>query len=432
MATSPSVSVSTSVNESTKTISYTISYSAEYTPEDNEDNYHRGETGYRYVNKESDGSKSYQAEYDNGQSSKTIEISYTWESLVVKREQTGRSTVGNFSTEAEAQDYINSQSYPEDYTIIKATPVVWSVAKIIYKYYVGASGGLQYGSASATAYFTPKSQISSPLYTVSRTLTTATASISNLSIDDEVEFTISLHVNNLYVASTSDTATGSTMTLSVDGLVRDTKYSALVTVNGKSLGYQNLEPLSPDFDVSYTATSATATVINLIEGESVEFGLSEGAGGTNAQSTSGTASGESLSLSISGLTPSTYYTCYVKVNNVNIKNDEFTTLDASQVEDFKWDTDIRAGAKMGSWLNPANGYTHPAPVTADEWNRLVEIVKAKFDVSIPTVVRGERMWAGSGSSIRKVADALEVAVDDGYTITAQFFLDLRDAVNAKN
>ena len=428
MAT-PSVSVSTSVNESTKTIHYTISYSVDYDPEPNEANYHRGETGYRYVNKQSDGSTSYQTEYDNGQSSKTITISYTWESRAIKREETGRSTVGNFSTEAEAQDYINSRSYPEDYTIISATPVVWSVAKLTYAYSVYTSGGLQSGTASATAYFTPKPQTSSPSYTVSRTLTTATASISNLSIDDNVEFTISLHANNLYIASTSDTATGSTMTLSVGGLVRDTKYSALVTVNGKSLGYQNLEPLSPDFNISYTATSATATVINLIEGENVEFGLSEGAGGTNAQSTSGTASGESLSLSISGLTPSTYYTCYVKVNNVNIKNDEFTTLDASQIEDFEWDTDIRAGVKMNTYQYAGTYY--PAPVTAAEWNRLIDLIKSKRGISIDYVSSGVHMSAKPGGNIRKVADALGVTINSGDRITAQFFLDLQDAINNK-
>lgn len=308
-------------------------------------------------------------------------------------------------------------------------------ASFSYEYDVEYTWSLYYGQyGSATSYIDggtvyTASPPPSPLYNASRTLTTATASISNLSIDDEVEFTISLHANNLYVASDSDIATGTTMTLSVSGLVRDTKYAALVTVNGKSLGYQTLEPISPDFDISYTATSATVTVINLIENEKVEFSLSEGANGTNAQSASGTAKGESLNLSINGLTPNTYYTYSVKVNGKNIRNDYFITLDASQIEDFKWTTNIYQWAKMASWQHPAGGHTHPAPVTAKEWNELVEIVNAKCGTNINKVSTSTPMRAGPGGNVRQVADALGVKVDKGYRITAQFFLDLQDAVN---
>jgi hypothetical protein len=39
------------------------------------------------------------------------------------------------------------------------------------------------------------------------------------------------------------------------------------------------------------------------------------------------------------------------------------------------------------------------------------------------------MVAGTGGNIRQVADALGVSVGSGWTITAQFFLDLRDKIN---
>ena len=88
--------------------------------------------------------------------------------------------------------------------------------------------------------------------------------------------------------------------------------------------------------------------------------------------------------------------------------------------EFQWDTPIYEGAKMNSWQNPATGHTHPAPVSADEWNRLVTLVNAKYGTSIATVSRGERMWATSGGNIRQVADALGVTVDSGDRIIAQF------------
>lgn len=431
---SPSVSVSTSVNESTKTISYTISYSAEYDPEPNEENYHRGETGYRYVNKQSDGSTSYQTEYDNGQSSKTITISYTWESRAIKREETGRTTVGNFSTEAEAQAYINSQSYPEDYVIISATPVVWSVAKLTYTYSVYTSGGLQNGSASATAYFTPKSQTQSPSASISAGTTSVTASVSNLSSDDRVYFVVT--ENGSLVNSKSETASGSNVSLTIGGLDSGKTYGYSVSVNGTTISsgsFTTTSPSEPSYVISSkTHSSVTLTVSNLSIGDQVKCTVYLAS--AEIGSDSAYATGGDVSLSVIGLDSDTEYTVTVIIVNQSksLGTKQFTTSSVPIEGDFEWDTDIRAGAKMNSWQNPANGYMHPAPVTADEWNRLVELVKAKFGISIATVSRGERMFAGSGGNIRQVADALGVTVDSGDTITARFFLALRDAVNAKN
>ena len=53
----------------------------------------------------------------------------------------------------------------------------------------------------------------------------------------------------------------------------------------------------------------------------------------------------------------------------------------------------------------------------------------KCNTSIPTVASGERMKAGTGQNVRMVADTLGVSVDSEWIITAQFFLDLRDAIN---
>ena len=84
---------------------------------------------------------------------------------------------------------------------------------------------------------------------------------------------------------------------------------------------------------------------------------------------------------------------------------------------------------MEIWQHPASGYILPAPVTAEEWNRLVKIVNTKCGTNIDDVSTGEPMRAGPGGNIRQVADALDVKVDKGYRITAEFFLKLQEAVN---
>ena len=157
MAT-PQVSVTiSSVDESTKTIYYTISYSADYDPEPNETNYRNGVVGYRYINKQADGSTSYQTEYDNGFSSKTITISYTYNVRYITRTQADKVFEKLFNTNAEASNYVNGQANPEDYSI-ELGAAGYAVYKITYTYSVVTNPTIQQDSASATAYFTPKNQ----------------------------------------------------------------------------------------------------------------------------------------------------------------------------------------------------------------------------------------------------------------------------------
>lgn len=358
----------------------------------------------------------------------------------------------------------------------------------------------------------------SPTYSLSYEVTSATALVDNLSSGDSVVFTIYNGTNGNYITSSSGTASSSSMSLSVSGLSAGTSYSALVTVNGTSLGYTNFTTNAvpqPTYEISaVTHSSATVIVSNIESGDTVVFEVSEGASGANFQSASGTASGSSITLSISGLTPSTQHTARILVNGTSLGYQYFTTSDIPQptytysltnigtesvtviIEDATvdssvrldvinatnghivgsssdtvdssssailsvggldvgleyivrvyidealidngtsfmtlfdwWISDIRQYAPINSWQNPANGNTHPAPVTAIEWNRLVNIVNKKCKTSIPTVASGERMKAGTGQNVRMVADTLGVSVDSEWIITAQFFLDLRDAIN---
>lgn len=86
-------------------------------------------------------------------------------------------------------------------------------------------------------------------------------------------------------------------------------------------------------------------------------------------------------------------------------------------ERFEWDTDIYAGGAMQT----VGGV--PAPVTAVEWNRLVDAVNRKRRTAIQHVVSGEPMT----NAVQVVAAALGVSVPN--RVTAAFFLDLRDTVN---
>ena len=124
--------------------------------------------------------------------------------------------------------------------------------------------------------------------------------------------------------------------------------------------------------------------------------------------------------------PNKVYIVKIIINNIELEATINTTLSTGE---FQWTTKIQKWEKMESWQHPAGGHTHPAPVTAEEWNRLVKIVNTKCGTNIDDVSIGEPMRAGPGGNIRQVADALGVEVDKGYKITAKFFLDLQDAVN---
>lgn len=367
----------------------------------------------------------------------------------------------------------------------------------------------QYGSAtsqidSGTVY--TASPAPQPSFTVSHTATTATASINNLTSGDNVVFEVHTYAGGGVVGSASGTATGSSMSLTVSGLAAKTNYTAQVFVDGTSIGYSDFT--TDQGEPTHTITAgedyvtvrfynylSTDTLTVELDGQSVSrtgngsvtiSGLESGtsyvgyvyANGVEievfAVTTTGTSTSSdpyifnsgmsdntgtevfvvvyrtkstyTASITINGVSKGTYacndnstiykfttepynvYTVVLVINGVELTTTINTTPNTGE---FQWDTSIYKGAKMNSWQNQANGNTHPAPVTAAEWNRLVTLVNAKCGTGIATVSSGERMWATSGGNIRQVADALGVAVGSGDRITAQFFLALQDAINNK-
>lgn len=332
--------------------------------------------------------------------------------------------------------YIYSYSYGN-------SPVDGALGYCVYRYDLSvtttSSAVTLTASVDVSGYIIVQPTLPQPTYAVSYTYNSATATISNLSAGDSVVFTIYNSGNGSYITSTSGTASGASITLTVSGLSASTGYSALVTVNGLSLGYINFttnaapQP-SQTYSVSYSKNTITVNISNLSVGDTAWFYLRE------TQDVSGSLpSYRALSYTRSSTSDSSShvwtetveygvsytYSIVVQPGDIYlVSGAEFTLTDGS----FQWDTNIQAGAKMSTKM--IQGVHYPAPVTALEWNRLVSLVNKKCGTSIAEVVSGQSMYAGDGKNVRLVADALGVSVSRGDIITAQFFLDLRDAVNS--
>lgn len=416
MAT-PQVSVSTSVNESTKTIYYTISYSADYDPEANEASYRNGVVGYRYINKQADGSTSYQTEYDNGLSSKTITISYTYNVRYVTRTQADKVYEKLFNTNAEASNYVNGQANPEDYSI-ELGPAGYAVYKITYTYTVATDSTIQQGSASATASFTPKP--TEAYHTITAGKDYITIRFYNYLSTDKL--TIKLRSGQ----SASRYGSGS---ITVQGLEPGLTYVGDIYLNDTALietfSIQTTgTPTSTDpYIMNYGSNDEGTEIFIVVDRTKSTYtanvtinGEDEGLYGCNEGNTIYSFAAE----------PNNTYIVVIVINGIELTAKITTAVSTSE---FQWTTNIYQGAKMNSWQNSINGATHPAPVTATEWNRLVTFVNAKCGTSIAPVSPGSMMNAAPGGNVRQVADALGVIVNKGERITAQFFLELQDAIN---
>lgn len=457
MAT-PSVSVSVaSVDKNTKTITYNVSYSAESHFTANEHNYYGyiNGTGDAYVGYSypasgnvSSGAVSYQTEYDNYESSKTFSVTYHYYKEYITQMWDGtysRYSSQSYGSATEAEGVISGLTGGSSlYKVSGNTASGYYIEKKNCTYAIETSTTKSSGTASATAYFTPKPSTPStpsPSFSISYTDTTVTASISNLIPEQKVIFQVLQTYNaasGIVVGSEEDTATESSMSLTVSGLTANTEYTARVSVAGTYLKDESFITLSasssPTCETSFNNNQITVTVFNIGVGETAQLYIREPDDTTGslpsyvAKSYKRTNSTDSSSVTWTETVEyniSYIYSVVIQPNNIYLVDGEPFTLSG----EFKWTTKIQQWEKMASWQHPASGHTHPAPVTAKEWNELVEIVNTKCGTNIDKVKQSEPMRAGPGGNIRQVADALNVKVDKGDRITAKFFLDLQDAVN---
>ena len=200
----------------------------------------------------------------------------------------------------------------------------------------------------------------------------------------------------------------------------NTYYTVSVQVNGKPLTSDGFTTNgSSGTDISYTLTnittnSVTVNISGALPAQNVAvsfYGVDTVYGTTNPNGTA--------SIVVSNLAVGKRYSGAIRVGDTTINNVIFYTL-------FDW------------WLSrPVQGNTmgmynnSPAPVKAEEWNRLVDLVNSKLSKSIAKVTSGDTMDASSGGNVKVVASALGVSIESKAKVTASFFNALKNAINNK-
>jgi hypothetical protein len=128
-----------------------------------------------------------------------------------------------------------------------------------------------------------------------------------------------------------------------------------------------------------------------------------------------------VSIVVDNLAVGKKYSGYISVDEVVINEEDivfYTLFDW-------WISHPVKGNTMGTYNNS------PAPVKAEEWNRLVALINNKLNMNIDTVVPGNVMDAGNGGNVKVVASALGVSVESKAEVTASFFNNLKTAINNK-
>jgi len=131
--------------------------------------------------------------------------------------------------------------------------------------------------------------------------------------------------------------------------------------------------------------------------------------------------GNTAVASLSGLSDGTTYTVSITINGSTTTR----TVSTDSYPVFDWDSTIEVGAEMTVVDNLT-----VAPVTAVEWNRLVDLVNLKTGSSHAHVAKGASFSAVDGMPVKKIANALNVSVSSTDCISAEFFKKLKNAVNA--
>lgn len=460
----PSVSIiDIKVDETNKTISYTISYSAKVEFTANQSNYYdylarKGEAGEPYVgyiyssgNKTSD-SESYQDEYDSGKTSKTISVTYQYFKKYIKESYTGWVNYGSGSyiTQSDAEN----EMYRLEYGKLGLYRVILSSDS---KYYIQKKSNTSYsiatdpypttGTVTETVSFPKKPETEpeqppitpeeppitqDPKFNIkSYTLNSVTVLVEGLSKNDTViAMVYDANGNGLGSKSESVSSTdGSTkeLTISSLNLSPNIEYKVKVSLRVSSAGGAIVElgeqsfTISSQTNISYTLTnittnSVTVNISGALPGDKVSvsfYGVNTAYGTINPNGT--------VSIVVNNLAIGKKYSGSIRVNDVVINEEDvvFYTL-------FEWwKSNPVEGNTMGMYNNS------PAPVTAEEWNRLVDLVNSKLSKSIAKVASGDTMDASSGGNVKVVASALGVGVESKEKVTANFFNALKNAINNK-
>lgn len=182
------------------------------------------------------------------------------------------------------------------------------------------------------------------------------------------------------------------------------------------------------YKVKVTATSVTFTLTGATSGITYQFLVRlNGDQTTTVKDELVTATGNTVIKRFDGLTPGTAYAANVRQNHgLWIGREEFVTP-ALRPSNWEWESTIAAG--------------EPIRLTAGEWNgfcgRINEFRKYKgmSAYSFTTVSPGDAISAATVNEARSAINGisghgtLPSAAVKGGSITAAFFLGLRDALN---
>lgn len=254
---------------------------------------------------------------------------------------------------------------------------------------------------------------------VENSITATSGQVKVINLNEEDEVRVTLYKASAEIETVKATAQGTTLGFVFKDLEPNTYYTVSVQVNGSPIrGTGFTTKAQTEGNASYsisniTSSSITIYAIDLPTNTDVRVSIAQAS--EKAYVTGNTGSQTSIILTVEGLEMATDYNVDVKYGSTWIGIKQFTTL-------FEWQSTIEKDKEMGVYQGK------PAPITAEEWNILIELVNRKFGKSINRVSRGQDMLA---STINNVASEFNKSVSKNDIITANFFISLRDTVNSQ-
>ena len=228
------------------------------------------------------------------------------------------------------------------------------------------------------------------------------------------------YVHDKYVASASDPSEYS-FTYDISR-----GYVSAIYVNGSLAAHRTIDPVElPSVsidDVIVRYHTITIYFSNANQNDNIYVYTHLGSYTTHTAEVMYSSDGVAIAR-FEGLTAGTTYEISVYVKDSLF--DELT-YSTEAYPTFQWDTTIESGAEMTvNWSTK-----EVSPITATEWNRFLDIYGLKTGTTYTHVSKGDSLSVKSGTTMREIADDLGVNVSVGDDITAQFFIDLMNALNA--
>ena len=265
---------------------------------------------------------------------------------------------------------------------------------------------------------------SQPDYSIENiTDTSAEIKVINLKTNDSIKITLTTPSGDTETKSATVQDGFSTMGFIFKDLEPNTYYPVSIEINTESFTDGFTTKGQSGTDISYNLTDITyngliVNISNASPNAEVEVKIQYN-GTISFYGTTNNNGNASITISGLGVGLPHKVWIYVSESLINSGGDDFYTL-------FDWWISQPAKDKTMEMYN-----NRPAPVKAEEWNRLVNLINDKLSKSINKVNSGDDMIAGSNGNVAVVASALDVRVASGDQVTASFFDELRNSINSR-